>query len=100
MRQRLLQLLIIASLVVMATGCYVYARPGIAVAVGPPVYPVEAAVVAPGPAFVWVGGYYNWSVGAKSYAWVPGHWMRPPFRGARWYAPRWERGSYYRGYWR
>jgi hypothetical protein len=102
MRQRLLQLLIIAALVVIATGCYVYARPapGIAVAVGPPVYPVEGAIVAPGPGFVWVGGYYNWSIATKSYAWIPGRWMRPPFRGARWYGPRWERGTYYRGVWR
>ena len=61
----------------------------------PPPPRVEAFGVAPGPGFVWLGGYWRW--GGNGYLWTPGHWARPPRRGARWAPGRWEQrhGRYY-----
>jgi len=68
----------------------------------PPPDRVEVVGVAPGPGFVWVGGYWVWRGGV--HAWVPGTWRRPPYPGAVWIAPRWHRryGRYYfrEGHWR
>ena len=52
----------------------------------------------PGPGYVWVPGYYYPS--GPRYYWRAGYWSRPPYVGARWYAPRYQHGRYYRGYWR
>jgi hypothetical protein len=57
------------------------------VRVAPPVPVVEAAIIAPGPGFVWIPGYYVWD--GVAYVWVPGRWERPPHPGARWIPPRW-----------
>ncbi len=74
----------------------------VAVAPAPPPPPV---VVAPAPVpygYVWRPAYYVW--GGYGYRVVPGAWVRPPYAGAVWVAPRWvaaPRGGYYtRGYWR
>jgi hypothetical protein len=78
------------------------AGPRIYVRVGPPTPIVETRVVAPGPGYVWVGGYHTWEGGR--YVWVPGRWNRPPRARARWVAPRWshDRHGYYmtNGRWR
>jgi len=58
----------------------------------PPAY-----YVAPYPGYNWIDGY--WYPSGRRYAWRPGYWARPPFRGAYWYAPRYYGGRYYRGYW-
>ena len=72
------------------------------VAVPPPALRYEAVGVAPGPGFVWVGGY--WRPSAGRHEWVAGYWGRPPRARAVWIAPRYENrgGRYYfrRGYWR
>ena len=56
----------------------------------------------PGPDYVWVDGY--WAGEPGHYTWVEGRWDRPPQRGARWVAPRWDhrdgRYVFVRGYWR
>jgi hypothetical protein len=68
----------------------------------PPPVRVGVVGVAPGPGYVWVGGYQRWN--GTRYVWVAGRWARPPRVGAVWVAPRYvHRGStwvYYRGYWR
>jgi len=51
---------------------YYYVTPAVAVEPPPPV--VETYGVAPGPGFVWIGGYWNW-VGGR-HVWVGGHWDR------------------------
>ena len=73
------------------TGCVVTARPaafyvGPTVAVAPPAPIVETYGVAPGPGYVWMGGYWNW-VGGR-HVWVGGHWEagRP---GYRWEPHHW-----------
>ena len=72
------------------------------VKVAPPAPKVEVRVVAPGPGYVWVGGYYRWHGGA--YAWVPGGWRMPPHPGAVWIPGHWKStpsGWYWRpGHWR
>jgi WXXGXW repeat (2 copies) len=91
----------------VAAGCYVGP-----VGVGaewevegpPPALQEEVVVAAPGPEFVWIGGYWDWDVHVRSYVWRSGRWERPPHRGAVWVAPRYERRAnrhyYHRGYWR
>jgi hypothetical protein len=100
------------SVLALGSGCVVavrpapvtyYPQPGEVVVDSEPPAPVAEYVgVSPGPGFFWVGGYYHWS-GAR-WAWVRGHYERPPHPGARWFGPRYEwRGShrvYIRGYWR
>lgn len=78
-----------------------------------PVYaPPPAPVYAPPPppyasyyGYVWVPAYSVWT--GYGYRTVPGAWVRPPFRGAIWVAPHWERNRGYgresfwvNGYWR
>lgn len=66
--------------------------------------PAQAEVVAacPGPDYVWIGGYWDWSWG--HYVWIGGRWERPAHPRAEWIRPRWERrGERYvlvKGYWR
>jgi hypothetical protein len=54
-----------------------------------PPAPQSVAVIgrAPGPKYVWIGGYYRWNGGR--YIWVAGRWIVPPRAGAVWIAPRW-----------
>src|SRR5215470_14376128 len=63
----------------------------------PPVY-YAPRVVAPGPGYGWVAGYYS-PVGRR-WAWHNGYWARRPYAGAVWVAPRYHGGRYWRGYWR
>ena len=58
------------------------------VKIAPPA-PQSVVVVgrAPGPKYVWAGGYYRWH--GNRYVWVAGRWMVPPRGGAIWIAPRW-----------
>jgi len=72
------------------------------VRVGPPAPIYEVRVTAPGPGYIWLEGYQRWDGGR--YVWVPGHWERPPHRGARWETGHWSRDSrgwfYVEGRWR
>ena len=86
----------------MLGGCVVTARPAYGVVtVAPPALVAEVQGVAPGPGFVWIGGYWNW-VGGR-YVWVGGHWGagRP---GYHWVAHNWVQGPHggwhlERGHW-
>jgi hypothetical protein len=96
----------------LTSGCVVAVRPAPVAYVGPPgevvvdAEPpaplVETVGIAPGPGFLWIGGYYHWY--GNRWGWVAGHYERPPHRGAVWVGPRYEaRGGhrvYIRGYWR
>lgn len=68
--------------------------PPVVVRVAPPLPRVEVAAACPGPAYVWVRGYWAW--GARGYAWVPGRWTPRPHRRAVWVDGSWRR---FRGGW-
>jgi hypothetical protein len=72
------------------------------VRVGPPAPIVEAHIVAPGPGYVWLPGYYAWDGGR--YAWRPGVWMLPPRGRAAWVQGHWAREPrgwfWVEGHWR
>jgi len=70
------------------------ARVGVYIGVAPPAPVVETVPVAPGPGYVWQGGYYNWD-GAQ-YVWVPGAYVVGPHPGAFWVPGHWRNGR--RGY--
>ncbi len=99
MRKYLCSLALAASAFLFEPACapdLVYVR------VGPPVPIVEARVVAPGPGYVWISGFYRWD--GRAYFWVPGRWERPPSRYHAWVPGHWaqrRRGWYWvEGHWR
>ncbi len=72
------------------------------VTVAPPEPVVEVRAVSPGPDFIWIPGYYDYSGGG--YVWVAGRWARPPHRNAEWVPDRWEHQDkgyrHVKGHWR
>ena len=68
----------------------------------PPPVRVGVVGVAPGPGYVWVGGYHRWT--GNGYVWVAGRWVRPPRPGVIWVQPRYiHTGNtwvFHKGYWR
>lgn len=66
---------------------------------GPAPAPYQETVVgvAPGPNYIWVGGY--WTRYHDNWHWIHGRWARRPHENAHWIDGRWERHP--RGYiWR
>lgn len=70
---------------------------GIEVGAPPPPRVVYVEPPSPGPAFVWVAGYW-YPVGGH-YRWHEGYWTQPPYEGAYWVRPHYERGHFFVGYW-
>ena len=68
----------------------------------PPPVRVGVVGVAPGPGYVWIGGYQRWN--GNGYVWVPGRWVRPPRAGVIWVSPRYVNSGgtwvFHKGYWR
>jgi|SRR5579862_664670 hypothetical protein len=100
---------IVAGLLLCLLGCLVGVRepvhdveggPGEEVYSTEPAPPPQAEVsvgVAPGPEYVWVGGY--WTRHRDNWFWVRGRWASRPHANAVWVGGRWE--SHPRGYvWR
>jgi hypothetical protein len=101
MKTKLLTLLLLASSSMFAAGHVFFGvNVGVPVAVAPPLPPAYVSYAPPYPGYgsTWVGGYY-YPAGPRWY-WHTGYWARPPYVGARWYAPRYSRGRYYAGHWR
>jgi len=92
-----------------ALGCYVSAAVPVGYSAefeveGPPPPPQEEVVVtAPGPDYIWIGGFWDWDVGVRHYVWRAGRWDRPPHAEAHWIAPHYEFRSghhyFHRGHW-
>jgi hypothetical protein len=59
------------------------------VKIAPPAPVVEARIQAPGPGYVWVGGYHRWT--GAAYVWVPGRWALPPRPHAVWIDGHWAK---------
>ena len=74
----------------------------VVIRIAPPRPVIEQRVVAPGPGYVWVGGYHRWD--GHAYGWVPGRWERPPKPHARWVAHHYVRRNggwvFVEGHWR
>jgi hypothetical protein len=68
----------------------------------PPPDVVEVRPIAPGPDYVWIGGFYAWRGGR--YVWQRGYWGRPPYGRSYWQAGHWEHRPhgyvFIGGYWR
>ena len=93
---------LVAGLLAAAPACAA-PRGRVYVRVGPPAPIVEARLVAPGPGYLWVPGYYRWDGGA--YVWVSGRYELPPRRHAAWVPAHWvregRRGWFFvEGHWR
>ena len=73
----------------------------ITVPIAPPVLPVYAQPVIPGPGYIWTPGYWGWN--GTGYYWVPGTWVLPPRVGVLWTPGYWgwSNGAYVfnAGYW-
>jgi hypothetical protein len=96
MRSRRAFSVVFAWAIVVVCVCVQVSHAAVFVRVAPPRAAVERVVRAPGPGFVWVGGYYRWA--GRAYVWEPGRWVYPPHPAALWVAPRWEYVSASRGY--
>jgi hypothetical protein len=74
--------------------------PGPVVDVEPPPPQYEVVPAAPGPAYVWIGGYWAWQLGR--HVWIGGRWAQPPV-GHAWVPGRWGRHgrgwAWHGGYW-
>src|SRR5882762_5242239 len=74
---------------------------GVSVRVGPPVLPVYAQPICPGPGYIWTPGY--WAHDEDDYYWVPGTWVMAPEPGLLWTPGYWgfSDGLYvwHGGYW-
>ncbi len=92
---------VLMSTVVVA-GMALSSAAQIVIHTAPPRPLVEHRVIAPGPGYVWVGGYHRWN--GHAYVWSPGVWVRPVHPNAVWVAPRYRHshGGYVfvAGHWR
>lgn len=94
---------VLAAAIGAGSACVASFGNGVYVAYAPPAPVYEARIVAPGPGFVWVAGFYRWD--GRAYIWRPGRWERPPHPHARWEQGRWEQHGnhgwrYKEGHWR
>lgn len=73
----------------------------ISVNIAPPILPIYAQPMIPGPGYLWTPGYWAWS--GDGYYWVPGTWVLPPFIGGLWTPGYWGWGGgvyiFHPGYW-
>ena len=71
------------------------------VMIEPPQPRYEAVIVAPGPGYFWIGGFWNW-IGSR-HVWVGGQWAQHR-HGYQWAPQRWHRDGRgwrsSRGHWR
>jgi hypothetical protein len=87
-----------AGALLLCLGSTSQAQVSIGIQIGQPPPPREYVVAPPpGPEFVWVEGY--WYPQGKHYRWHDGYWTRPPYQGASWVEPYYDRGTYFAGYW-
>ncbi|MFY7903528.1 MAG: YXWGXW repeat-containing protein, partial [Rubrivivax sp.] len=95
---------------VALTGCVIAPLPpagpwrsdeGPVVDAPPPPPRYEAVPVAPGVAYVWIGGHWAWQAGR--HVWIGGRWALPP-AGHAWVPGYWGRHGpgwrWHGGYWR
>ena len=99
---RLIGLLLLAAMILgMPAASNAQIAIGVSVRIGPPILPVYAQPVCPGPGYIWTPGY--WAYGDEGYYWVPGTWVLAPEPGFLWTPGYWgfAEGVYlwHAGYW-
>src|SRR5207248_10209791 len=94
-------LLLVGAMLAMPAPSQAQIAVGVSVRVGPPVLPVYAQPICPGPGYIWTPGY--WAYGDEGYYWVPGTWVLAPEPGLLWTPGYWgfAEGAYlwHTGYW-
>jgi len=92
---------LLLALLLLAVPAASFAQIGVSISVGPPVLPVYAQPICPGPGYMWTPGY--WAYGDSDYYWVPGTWVVAPAVGLLWTPGYWgwSNGFYLwnAGYW-
>jgi hypothetical protein len=89
------------AVTLLSAGSAFGAQVSIGIRIGPPPPPrvVRVFPARPAPEFIWVEGYWYPVGSGHHWKWHDGYWTRAPYVGARWYAPRYEEGLYFEGYW-
>ena len=92
-------LIMVLLAMILIAGSVLGAQVSFGIQIGPPPAPRVEHVrpVQPGADYVWVDGY--WYPVGNHWKWHRGYWTRAPYSGASWFAPRYEGGRYYDGYW-
>ena len=89
------------ALLALGVSAASHAAVAFSVTIAPPVLPVYAQPICPGPGYIWTPGYWAW--GPNGYYWVPGTWVIAPYVGALWTPGYWgwANGFYvwHAGYW-
>jgi hypothetical protein len=89
------------ALVMLAVPATSFGGVILSVGIAPPVLPVYAQPICPGPGYMWQPGY--WAYGPAGYYWVHGTWVLAPYVGALWTPGYWgwSGGLYlwHGGYW-
>ena len=92
---------LLLALAMLSIPALAFADTVVSVAIAPPLLPVYAQPIVPGPGYIWTPGY--WAYGSLGYYWVPGTWVVAPFPGALWTPGFWGwNNGYYAwraGYW-
>lgn len=99
--RRSMTLWMVLPILVLAFAAASVAQIGISVRIGPPVLPVYAQPICPGPGYMWTPGYWAWN-DDEGYYWVPGTWVMAPV-GMLWTPGWWGWGGgfyvWHPGYW-
>src|SRR5437667_12644629 len=94
-------LLVVGAMLAVPAPSQAQIAVGVSVRVGPPVLPVYAQPICPGPGYIWTPGY--WAYGDEGYYWVPGTWVMAPEPGLLWTPGYWGWGEsayiWHAGYW-
>jgi hypothetical protein len=89
------------ALVVASLSAPAFAQVSVYLGATPPPLRYERRPPPPGEGFVWVNGY--WGNDGRRYVWVPGRWNRPPYAGAYYVHPHYDRypngWRMHEGYW-
>lgn len=92
---------LVLAVVVICLPAASFAQLLISVRIGPPVLPVYAQPICPGPGYMWTPGYWAWNDDG-GYYWVPGTWVVAPV-GLLWTPGYWGWGGglylWHPGYW-
>ncbi|WP_263368001.1 YXWGXW repeat-containing protein [Edaphobacter bradus] len=64
---------------------------GVTIGTPPPPLRYEVRPAIPAPGYVWQSGY--WVIRGHRWVWVPGVWVQPPYPGAYWSHPHYDRYS-------